>query len=45
MTKLKPCKVCPIESVCIQSVTPKPCPVENVPDIIIKSNIITKENK
>lgn len=45
MEKSKPCKVCPIESVCIQSVTPKPCPVENAPDITIKSNTITKENK
>lgn len=45
MAKLKPCKVCPIESVCIQSVTTKSCPVENAPDITITPNTIKKENK
>lgn len=45
MNKAKPCGICPIESVCIQSVTSKPCPIENEKGNTITTNIITKENK
>lgn len=29
MSTLKHCGSCPIADVCIQSVTPKPCPLDN----------------
>ena len=32
----KQCKECPISEVCIQSVTPLPCPVEGAKDETIK---------
>ena len=41
----KPCEVCPITEVCIQSVTPLKCPIEDFEDYTPKSKNNKKENK
>ena len=41
----KPCEICPITDVCIQSVTPKPCPLDKYEDSNPKSNNTAKEIK
>lgn len=41
----KPCKVCPIADVCIQSVTPQNCPIENYEDSTPKSKNNIKEKQ
>lgn len=43
MDNCKPCKICPIASVCIQSVTNLKCPIENCKDSTPKSKNDTKE--
>ena len=41
----KPCEICPIANVCIQSVTDKKCPIENYEDSTPKPKNNKKENK
>ena len=45
MAHCKPCEVCPITDVCIQSVTPLNCPIENYEDSTPKSKNNTKEKQ
>lgn len=45
MSHCKPCEICPITDVCIQSVTPLKCPIEDYEDSTPKHNKDKKENK
>lgn len=42
---IKNCINCPIEGVCIQSVTPLPCPIEGAKDESIKINYDNTEKE